>query len=161
MRQHIVNFWISPSKVSRKCHKKSVSKISRHDYFLLFVKMSLCVRLVCFADFVVMTLHAVVFFLRLPNCFFKVCPPTFIAAVLKLFLPLPASAMSGTAISKKSAPTRFAAGTIYLRKNRNSVLPVTWAIAPNPLLYRRESLQVSKQPSRNMLFDRNDYWKLF
>ena len=88
--------------------------------------MSLRDRLVCFADFVGMNLLALRFLLptapfrlRLPspNCFLKVCLPTFFAAVLKFFLPLTTSAISGTANSNKSAPTRFAAGTIYLRKN--------------------------------------------
>ena len=32
--------------------------------------------------------------------------------------------------SNKSAPNRFAAGTIYLRKNRIEVLPKTWTSAP-------------------------------
>ena len=74
------------------------------------------------------------FRLRLPspNCFFRVCFPTFFAAVLKFFLPLTTSAISGTAISNKSAPTRFAAGTICLRKNVIAVLPITCASAPNP-----------------------------
>ena len=48
-----------------------------------------------------------------PGCFLNVCLPTFLAAVLKFFFPLTTSATSGTASSNKSAPTRFAAGTIY------------------------------------------------
>ena len=54
------------------------------------------------------------------------------AAVLKLFLPLTTSEVSGTTNSNKSAPTHFAAGTIYLRKNGYAVLPITCASAPNP-----------------------------
>ena len=54
--------------------------------------------------------------LRSPNCFLRVCFPTLFAAVLKDFLPLTTSAISGTANSNKSVPTRFAAGTIFLRK---------------------------------------------
>ena len=69
-----------------------------------------------------------------PNCFLKVCLPTPFAAVLKFFLPLTSSAISGTANSNKSAPTRFAAGTIYLRQNGIAVLPITCASAPNPHL---------------------------
>ena len=101
--------------------------------------MSLRYRLICFADFVGMTLLALLFLLppvllRLPssNCFLKVCLPTLFAAVLIFFLPITTSAISGTANSNKSAPTCFAAGTIYLRKNGIEVLPKTCAIAPNP-----------------------------
>ena len=99
----------------------------------MFVKMSLRDRLIRFADFVGMTLLALRF-LRLPspNCFLRVYLPTLFAAVLKFFLPLTTSAISGTANSNKSAPTRFAAGTIYLRKNGIAVLPITCANAPNP-----------------------------
>ena len=105
----------------------------------MFVKMSLRDRLVCFADFVGMNLLACrlaialfLFLLPLPNCFLKVCLPTLFAAVLKFFLPVTISAISGTANSNESAPTGFAAGTIYLRKNGIAVLPLTCASAPNP-----------------------------
>ena len=95
--------------------------------------MSLRDRLIYFADFVGMTLLALRF-LRLPspNCFLRVCLPTLFAVVLNFFLALTTSAISGTANSNKSAPTRFAAGTIYLRKNGIAVLPITCASAPNP-----------------------------
>ena len=105
----------------------------------MFVKKSLRDRVICFADFVGMTLLALFFLLppvllRLPspNCFLKVCLPTLFAAVLIFFLPLTTSAISGTENSSKSTPTRFAAGTIYLRKNRIAVLLKTYASAPNP-----------------------------
>ena len=105
----------------------------------MFVKMSVRVRLICFADFVGMNLLALRFLLpavrlRLPspNCFLKVCLPTLFAAVLVPFLPLTTSAISGTASCNKSAPPRFAAGTICLRKNGIAVLPITIASAPNP-----------------------------
>ena len=42
-----------------------------------------------------MTLLAVLFLLPLPNCFLRVCPPTLFAAVLKFFLSLTTSAISG------------------------------------------------------------------
>ena len=145
-RQDIVNYWDFPSKTSRNCHKRLVPKFTRHDWWEVFVKMSLRDRLICFAVFVGMTLLALIFLLppcrpptdpfplRLPspNCFLKVCLPTLFAAVLIFFLPLTTSAISGTANSNKSAPTRFAAGTICLRKNGNAVLPITCATAPNP-----------------------------
>ena len=98
----------------------------------MFVKMSLCDRLICFADFVGMTLLAALFLLPLPKCFLRVCPLTLYAAVLKFFLPITISAISGAANSNNSAPTRFAAGTIYLRKNGIEVLPISCASAPNP-----------------------------
>ena len=98
----------------------------------MFVKMFLRERLICFADFVGSTLLAVLFLLPLPKCFLTVCLPILFAAVLKLFLPLTTSAISGTANSNKTAPTRFAAQTINLRKNGIAVLPITCASAPNP-----------------------------
>ena len=94
--------------------------------------MSLRVRLTCFADFARMTLLTVFFLLTLPNCFLRVCLPALCAAVLKFFLPLTTSAFSGAANSNKSAPTRFAAGTIYKRNNGITVLPRTCASKTNP-----------------------------
>ena len=116
-RQDIVNYWDFPSKISRHCHNRLVPKIAGHDQQEMFVKTSLRDRLICFVDFVGMILLAVFFLFPSPNGFFRVCFPTLFAAVLKFFLPLTTSAISGTANSNKSAPTRFAAGTIYLRKN--------------------------------------------
>ena len=97
----------------------------------MFVKMSLRDRLNSSEDFVAKTLLALRFVLPLPNCFLKVCLPTLFAAVLIFFLPLTTSAISGTATSNNSAPTRFAAGTIYLLKNGIAVLQKTCASAPN------------------------------
>ena len=105
----------------------------------MFKKMSLRDRLIGFVDFVGMTLLELLFLLppvllRIPppNCFLEVCLPTLFGAVLIFFLPLTPSAISGTANSNKSAPTRFAAGTIYLRKIGIAVLPITCASAPSP-----------------------------
>ena len=97
----------------------------------MFVKMSPRDRLISFEDFIRLTLLAVFFLLPLLNCFLKVCLPTLFAAVLKFFLPLTTSAISGTANSNKSTPTRIAAGKINLRKNGIAVLPITCAKAPN------------------------------
>ena len=131
--QDIVNNWDFPSKIPRHCHKKLVPKIVvSHNQRELFVKMYLRDRLDCLADFVGMILLAVLFLLPSRNCFFRVCFPTLFAAVLKFFLPLTTSAISGTAKSNRPTPTRFAAGTIYLRKNGIAVLPITCASAPNP-----------------------------
>ena len=95
----------------------------------MFLKMSLRDRLDCLVDFVGMILLCL---LPLPNCFFRVFFPTLFAADLNDFLPLKTSLISGAAKSNMSAPMRFAAGTTYLRKNGNSVLPITCASAPNP-----------------------------
>ena len=116
----------------------------------MFVEMFLRDRLICFADFVGMTLLAVLLLLPLPNCFPRVCLPTLFAALLLFFLRITTSAISGTTNSNKSVPTRFAAATIYLRKNGIAVLPFTCASAPKPLPRCRpttESLLVLKQPS--------------
>ena len=102
----------------------------------MFVKMSIRDRLDCLVDFVGMILLFLLPSVRLrlpsPNCFLRVCFPTLFAAVLKFFLPLTTSAISGTANSNMSAPMRFAAGTTYLRKTGIAVLPITCAKAPNP-----------------------------
>ena len=100
----------------------------------MFVKMSHRDRLDCLVDFVGMILLCLLppLLLPLPNCFLRVCFPTLFAAVLKFFLPLTTYAISGTANSIKSAPTRFAAGTVYLRKDGIAVLPITCASAPSP-----------------------------
>ena len=67
-----------------------------------------------------------------PSCFLNVCHPTLLVAVLKFFFPLTTSATSGTAKSNKSAPTHFAAGTIYFLKKGMAVLTITCARAPKP-----------------------------
>ena len=95
--------------------------------------MSLRDQLICFVNFVGMTLLAVIFLLLSLNCFFTVFFPTLFATVLKFFLPLTTPAISGTANSNMSTPMRFAAGTTYLRKNGVAVHPITCARAPKPL----------------------------
>ena len=110
-QKNILNYWEFPTKISRNCHKRLVPKVTRYDYWEMFVKMSLRDRLVCSADFVQMTLLELFFLLPLPNCFLRVCLATLPAAVLKSFSPLKISVIAGTAISNKSAPTRFADGT--------------------------------------------------
>ena len=93
--------------------------------------MALRDQLDCLVDLVGMILLGL---LPSPNCFFRVFFPTLFAAVLKDFLQLKTSPVSGTANSNMSEPMRFAAGTTFLRKNGIAVLPITWARAPNPLL---------------------------
>ena len=96
----------------------------------MFVKLSPRDRLDCLVDFVGMILLS---FLPLSNCFFRVCFPTHFSAVLKYFLPLITSPISGATNPNMSAPMRLAAGTIYLRKKGIAVLPITCARALNPL----------------------------
>ena len=127
----------------------------------MFVKMFLRDRVVCFIDSVGMTPLACLMpkpalRFRQPqlNCFLRVCLPTLFAAVLKLFLPKTTSAFSGAAISDKSVPTYFAAGTTFLHKNGLAILPITCESAPNPLPRCRtippiiEPILISKRPSR-------------
>ena len=136
----------------------------------MFVKMSLRDRLDCLVGFVGMILFCLLTPLRLPspNCFFRVCFPTLFAAVLKDFLPLKTSPISGAANSNMSAPMRSAAGTTFLRKKGIAVLPITSARAPNPLplclptaLFLMEFLLVLKQPPCSIVRIRNECWKLF
>ena len=100
-----------------------------------------------------MTLLAVFFLLPLLKSFLRVCLPTLFAAVLKLFLPLPTFAISSTAKSNISAPTRFAAGRIKLRKREMRFFQIIVQVDRIPAhvddqyLSSVESLLVSKQPS--------------
>ena len=129
--------------------------------------MSLRDRLICFAYFVGMTVLAVFFLLPLPNCSLKICLPTLFAAVLKLFLPLTTSVISGAANSNMSAPTRFAAGTMYLRKMELQFSQQLVQVHRIPVhvvdqyLYRMKSPLVLKQPSCKVFYVRNECWKLF
>ena len=94
--------------------------------------MTLRNRLVCFAEFAGLTLLAVLFLLPLLNWFFRVSLSTLFTAALNFFQQPTTSAFSGAAKSTKSARTRFAARTKYLRKNGITVLPVMSASKPNP-----------------------------
>ena len=55
-----------------------------------------------------------------PNYFLRVLFSTLFAADLKVLLPIITSPISGAANSNMSVPMRFAAGTTYFRKKRNS-----------------------------------------
>ena len=177
--QDIVNNWDFPSKISRHCHKRLIPKIVVwHDQREMFVKMSLRDWLDCLVDFVGMILFCLLppwctptapFRLRFPspNCFFRVFFTTVFTAVLKYFLPLKTSPISGAANSNMSALMRFAARTTYLRKKGISVLPITRAGAPIPLpsvfqpLYSMEFLLVLKQPSCSIVLVRKECWTPF
>ena len=80
--------------------------------------------------------------LPVPNCFLRVFLPRTFGAVSKFILPLTTSPISGAANSNKSACTRFAAGTTYLRKNGLAVLLLSCARAPNP------SHAIDQKPNR-------------
>ena len=71
-----------------------------------------------FANFVGMTLLAVLSLIPLLNCFLRVCLPTVSAAVSFFFQPPTTSEISGASNSNMSAPTRFAAGTRYSRTKK-------------------------------------------
>ena len=127
----------------------------------MFVKMSLRDRLICFADFVGMTLFALRFLLppvrlRLPppNYFLKVSLPTLFAAVLIFFLPLTNSAIHGTAKSKHLSVLqlgRYIEAKMklqfsqYLVQVHRILVPVV-----DQHLYRTESLLVLKQTPCNV-----------
>ena len=97
------------------------------------------------------------FCLPYPSCFLIVCLPKLLAAVLNFFSPLTTSATSGTANSNKSAPTRFAAGTIYFLKKGMAVLPITCARAPKPrpldvqYLFSREVQECLMKPFHTLI----------
>ena len=120
----------------------------------MFVKMSLRDRLICFADFVGMTLLALRFlWLPSPNCFLRVCLPTLFAAVLKFFLPLTTSAISGTASQHLRVLQlgRYIYAKMELQFSQQLVqvhqIPVH---VVDQHLYSMESLLVLKQPSCNV-----------
>ena len=116
----------STTGTSRNCHKKLGT-----ENCSTWILRTVC-KLVCFEDFVGMTLIALFFLLSPPNCFLRVCFPTLFAAVLKNFPTLTTSAIFGTASFNKSAATRFAAGTICLRKKGTAVLQFCSATNPRP-----------------------------
>ena len=77
-------------------------------------KMSLRDRLDCLLDFARMIVFGLV---PLPNCFSRVCFPTPLEAVLRDFLPLITTPISGAANSNLSAPTVLPLGRhIYAKR---------------------------------------------
>ena len=68
-----------------------------------------------------------------PNGFQTVFVSTYFANVLSFLRPLATSPISGAAISNKSAPILFAAGTSYFLIMGIAVLPRVCATAPKPL----------------------------
>ena len=120
----------------------------------MFVKIICTDRLVCFADFVRMTLLAVLFLLPLPNCFLRSCFSRLFVDVLKFFPPLTTSAFSGTAIFT-SQHTSFESGTAYLRKNGIAIIPISCASAPFFKLSTKPSVQ------RNLFVQRQPYCNVF
>ena len=129
--QDIVKYWDFLSKIPGNGHERLVPKTIWHDHWENFVKVSFLDRLVCIADFVWLTLLAPVFLLPQQNCFLRVCISTLLAYVLKFFLPLSTSPISGALNSHKSTSTRFAARTVYLQTNGIEVLPLTCSSTPN------------------------------
>ena len=67
------------------------------------------------------------------NCFRTVFVPTSFASVLSFYRPLTTFPISGAAISNKSAPILFAAGTIHFLIRGIAVLQSVCARAPKPL----------------------------
>ena len=105
-----------------------------YTHFILS-KMSLRERLIFELLFrervlLVLRLH---FFFPPPSCFRTVFVPTSFANVLSFFRPLTTSPISGAAISNKSAPILFAAGTIYFLMKGIAVLLRVCARAPKLL----------------------------
>ena len=130
----------------------------------MFVKKSLHEQLVFLVLFVGMIQLCL---LPVPNCVFRVYFPTFFASVLKDFLPLITSPISGPANSKMSALVRFATGTTFSLKKGIAVLPITCARAPillPPVFQRLYGMQILlglKQPSRKNVCVRNECWTPF
>ena len=102
----------------------------------------------------------------LSSCFLEVCPATFFAEA-SIFLPFTSSAIFSTANSIKSTPTRFAAGTVYLRKNGIVVILITCASAPKHLsLCRLIPLQIGiyacfGATTFNVCQVRKECWRFF
>ena len=148
------------------CHEKLIPINIWQDWWERFVKMFLRDQLACFADFVELTLLAVFLLLPVPTCFLTVCLPTFFAAVLKLYLLLTTTSVSGAANSNQSAATRFPTRTINLLNWSIAGLPISCARTANHLP-RCSSLSLlngistcSKHPSCSVFFGRNEWWIL-
>ena len=97
-RQDIVNYCGFSTKIFLNGHKRLIPEISRNDQREMFVKVPFRDRLVCFADFVGMTLIACLqysisfpliavfrFLLPLHFCFTRVFLSTLFSAVLSFF----------------------------------------------------------------------------
>ena len=93
----------------------------------MFVKLSPGDRLVCFADIWWDDSAGNPSVATTRQLFSQSLSSNNLCTVLKLFRPVRTSAVSGTKNSNKPTPTRFAAGKIYLRRNRIAVLPKTSA----------------------------------
>ena len=100
-----------------------------------------------------------------PSCLRKVFFPTSAATDLSFFFPVKTFPISGAAISIKSAPTLFAAGTTYHLKNGIAVIPIVCAKAPNPLpLCLAYPRKYGKSLSATIFYSlnsKNDFQKFF
>ena len=129
-KQNVVNYCGFPSKVSRNRHKHFAPKNAGHDYLERFKRMSHRDRLVCFADFVgLICLHS--FF-----CYhYQLTSRSFWSTLLQLswnFFTTNNICNFWHSKFQQAEPTRFAAGTIFLRKNGIAILPITFESARNP-----------------------------
>ena len=102
---------------------------------------------------------------RAHSCLRKVFFPTSAATDLSFFFPVKTFPVSGAALSIKSAPTLYAAGTTYRLKNGIAVLPIVCAKAPNPLpLCLAHPLKCGKSLSATIFYStnsKNDFQKFF
>ena len=117
--------WDFIKNLQRRICKSSVPKMTTSIYtHFILSKMSLRERMI----FELLFRERALLVLRLdffppPNCFQTVFVPTSFANVMSFFRPLTTSPISGAAISNKSAPILFAAGTICFLIKGNAVLP--------------------------------------
>ena len=121
----------------------------------MFVKLSLCDRLVCFAELVEMTLLALFSLLPVPNGFLTVCLAAFFAAILILFPPLTTSANSGAASQHPRVlqlrRCMYAMKELLFFQKLVQVNRIPVHVFDH-YLYRMKPLHVSKQPSCNVSF---------
>ena len=97
--------------------------------------------------------------LPLPYFSFQTSSSHTLCTWLDNFPPLWGSAFSGAAKSKKSAPSRCASETTFLRKNGNAVPQKFVQVHQYPP--RMESLILLKQSSWNIVFVKKDSWRHF
>ena len=101
----------------------------------MFVRRSPRDRLVCLAEFVGINLLAVLLLLPMTKCFLRVCLPTLIAALLKFFLPLTVSAVSGAASSNKVSTQKFCScDYFFTQKWNNCSLNILCKCTESPFL---------------------------
>ena len=100
-----------------------------------------------------------------PSCLRKYFFLTLAATDLIYFFPVKTFPMSGAAISIKSAPTLFAAGTTYRLKKGIAIFPIVCAKASNPVPFvwhiRKITVNHYQHPFFTVFIPKSGFQKFF